>query len=296
MFFYKKLETRPGLLPNPAEAWKWYHPCYWQPHTTGLYFLTPLAVVGVMLYDLDPITFLLIQFLKTFQPVESVLMSIVKGYEVLYLFTRFLLIYITNLIGFYELIRLVLLALSGCVFGLEKIIWIGSMGDGFQHTTSNLRLQLRYLKWANLITILFNVWRDKLNQSVLLCLCFVGSSIIAITFVLIRLHGNFESFLVPVFTGCIIVLALITKVSWEILVDIHDQTKRLLSKFQSPEAVTSLPTCWERKIYLRVVRAIRPIGIPLGLGHTTFLVATRSTKLASVSVLVEQMVNVFLIL
>lgn len=255
----------------------------------------PSAVVGIMLWDLDPVTFLVVQFLKSHPEVESMVMNLVSGYDVAYLAVRFWIIYILNLMLFYEVMRLSLLFVLGPVFVFTKITFLQRTAILFQPSASNLRIQLLWIKWANRLTILFKVVEPFMNQIILVALCFVGSAMITNAFILIRLHGSLDPIVALFSFVGVFTVGLISKVSWELLADIHADTEMVINKFKGLKA--SLPTNWERKWYERVVKAIRPIGVVFstGVGNTTFLIAGKSSKLASIKILAEQTVNVLLI-
>lgn len=279
---------------QPTQSLQMISVCIWL-LTLGSYFLTPCAVLLVMLWDLDPVTFLVVQFLKSHPTVEAMLTDFVSGYDSGYLATRFCIIYIMNLIGAYEILRLSLIVLSACVFGFSKVIWLQRTAALFHPQPSYLRLQLLWVNWINRFTILFKLFESYLNQTILICLCFDGSAIISLAYVLIRLHDTLEWFLILFCFIIMLSIAMVTNVSLEILADIHERMEVILEKFTGLEALQSLPSPGERKVYARVLKGIRLIGMPFGVGSTTFFVAKKSTKLECIKMLAEQMVNVLLI-
>lgn len=222
--------------------------------------------------------------------------------------TRWLIVYSFNLLTWYELTRMWLLLLSICLHLLQKASSILRLASKFQPSKENSYFIKQWVGWYKQMQILIRILNPLLNGATLLSPSAFCMGLIMIFYILIRMSHLLTSFMRIFSIYCFILIIATTKVGWEILADIYDNTAELLVKLQRAEADCSFVSHWQgdvywkilteyrkRKEYSRVAKTLRPIGIPLGIGNHTFFVANKSFKIQGMKILADRTINVLLI-
>lgn len=255
-----------------------------------------------MLLDLDPLSYLLPQLLSPFPPVVRVLLLLALG-----------------IFHAYEMVRIFFFTCSIFIYLFQLVASGLGMATSFVPGKGNTAYILKWVKCYKRVGVSVGIIRPLLVRIVLFMLLVVMVFIIILLYVVIRMRRIMDQATIALLLGALLIISFVTSIIWEFAAEIHGQTRELLRKLASAEAVCSFDSKWGTwsvagvdsgvpevgmtvvkrvrmmKLYPRMVKALQPIGIPLGLWSTTFFLATRSTKTESYKLLADWTLNVLLV-
>lgn len=271
--------------------------------TRVAFYVTPPVLMLGMVLDLDPFAFVLPQILGPSTFVGPV--------------TRCLLSYSFGVFHAYEMVRIFFFNTAVLIYVFQLVASGMGLARVIRPSRGNIFYILKWIRVYRKVQIAVGIFRPLLVRGVLFTLLNIMVFIIIMLYVLIRLHRALDQVTLFIFLVALVIISSVTKICWEFAAEIHGQTVDLLEKFASAEGICSFASGWDRntvsevglpevglnlykakrmiKLYNRMVRALQPIGIPLGFRGTTFFLATRSTKSESYRLLADWTLNVLLV-
>lgn len=243
----------------------------------------PFLVLIMVYVELDPPSYIL----------QYLLSQHTTGYFSSYSIT--IMCYVTTLIGTYHN------ALMTC-FLCSGLIYISQCGQTLLKIWPLFLTRIVKLYDLNVLTGWFKCGQISHNMAEPLVrngMCFfvlcLNVGMCCGSYVLIRLSHQLSVVTIMGSWAAYVGMAGMTIVGWGVLTMVHSETKYSLSVLVKLRVIRKIRTVRERRIHFKVVRAMRPIAIPVGFGGHTFFRAKKSNELMFGMIVLNNTVSLLLL-
>lgn len=239
-----------------------------------------------MFFELDPISYI---FRHVSSQVE--LRGVMPATNLQVLLTC----YIMNAIGSYHNARMMSFGVASVIYILHCSSTLLNLGPLFVtqiRKSYDLNILVAWLKCGH---IAFNIVEPIMRNCILVGVLGMNLALICIAFLLIRLNHQLSAGMLVVATIGFLDILIAIKISWEMFAMVHSGTKCCLRGLAKFDVIRKIVTARERKIHFKILKAMKPYEIPIGLENYTFFTAKKSNTLTMAMETVDSTISLLLI-
>lgn len=250
------------------------------------YIFVPTGVIFLMYLELDPTSCIC-------RHVFSQYTSYNTGYLTIFLLD--LMCYAVNVVGTYNCTLLISYASSGAIYILHCGFTVLKTCPLFLTRVDKLYDLNVLIVWFKCGQISHNIAERLTRNSMLLAVVGGNIGVCSITFSLIRLNHQLKPILVASGWVGFICVGIMAKICWGIITMVHSETEYGLHALIKLRVIRKIKTIWERKVHMKIVKAMKPIAFPVGFGDFTFFRVKKSNELVFATIIVNNTISLLLL-
>lgn len=260
------------------------------------YSQTPFFLAMLMILDADPASYFLARY-KAFESrgyIMTTLLGLTGGSEIIVRLGIWFLRYSLLLLWLYECIRaslIMLVILTNYInilirFRNATILLISKYCDAV-----NIYKLISLYRIANIIILIL---QPAFNAAFLPGFCAGGGMLVGLAYFVIRQHNDMTMYTLPSSIFIILTFLIFLNQVFESLADVHYYNMVALQFLKSNKLVSRFESSNSKKEYKRTIKALKPWGIPLGIGNYTFFLAKHTNKADAIQELMDATITMLL--
>lgn len=204
--------------------------------------------------------------------------------------------------------------LSGLTFVLYEGLRLAFLGVSLAHCGGHVGISLLKMingllpKWGKAIVegkfvrhfshyrhlmILLRAMENSVQTTATIFLFITACAVVVCTFVAVRLHPLITTLILIVNIGIVVLMVTMTKINLDNLAVLEPMSHNLLQAFKGTNMQLGMTTEL-RKLTVRIVKSLKPLRIPLGLGSLKFAEIKTCTKSTIMMGMVDSCMNALL--
>ncbi|OXA40697.1 hypothetical protein Fcan01_24497 [Folsomia candida] len=260
------------------------------------YYLTPLFHTILMIFDLEPGSYFL-QYYKLFEYrgyIMSTLLRLAGGSEVMVRSAIWFLRYCLALLYLYECLRTILIMIIILTNYINILI-------RFRHVTTLLVSKYcelvdisKFISLYRIANIIILILEPAFNVAFLPGFCSGGALMVGIAYFFIRRHNYVTMYTSLIVAFFLMTFTLFINQVFEALADVHHHNVVVLQLLKGDKIMFRFVSSHGRREFGRRMKALKPWGIPLGIGYHTFFLVKRTNKMDAAQGLMDATVTMLL--
>lgn len=259
----------------------------------AFYIFTPIGTIFITYLNFDPLLPFFEFILSMFPTLRKILLLFALNSETLFTFGMFVTRVVSVTVFAYEAMRIILFGISiVLVWGNVIISLLTSISSLVDRFWRKIILQgfRRHLKFYKVLMIIFHSL-DEATATLALLAATIGIS--GCMFIAVRLHSVNESY----FTGFNLFVSVNSVIWAKIILDMLGNlcmvSVKVLRHFGTIGILRRMGR-HENKLYLREVKYLKFLSIPVGLGTARFSSMTQEVKSKILMFMIEQVSNLLM--
>lgn len=239
---------------------------------------------GMILFDLDPISYV---------AQHTFVGKLISG-PIIRL-SVFLTCYTINNLGMYELARMINIGFSSVLFAIQCHTTALTIFPLFLTKIGKLYDLHVLIMWYKCFQIEVSRAQFVVRNTISVGLLGCNTLFIVFSYTLIRLHNTFSAVVLLHYTICFMCIALVVKFGWGRISNFATESGHCLAGLVHLRTLRRIKTVRERRLHCKVVKAMRPIQVPVGIMNYTFFHAKQSNELLLIMYFVDNTISLLLV-
>ncbi|OXA43005.1 hypothetical protein Fcan01_22177 [Folsomia candida] len=260
------------------------------------YLLTPVAAIVTTCIKMDPLLPFFELTLSMIPQLRKIFLYFAFNSKILFQLAMFATRVVCVTVFGYEAFRFMGFCIGmTIVFGNVVISLLSNLAhlmDKLQSAIIHRGLRI-HIKFYKVVLIIFQSLEAPMKATASLAIIAGTVAVSGCTFLVVRLHGVNEVYF-TLFNSLVIVSSVIsTKIILDTLGNLYVTSVKVLLHFRKIEAFPEMGGHW-RKLYLKELRYLKAISIPVGLGTARFSRMTQKVKTQILMHMFENCINLLI--
>lgn len=187
--------------------------------------------------------------------------------------------YVINLVVGYHIAQMIGFGFCVVIFILNCIQTMLKIAPLFLTRTRNLYNLNVLIRWFKCFQIGNYIAAPMQRNAILFGVIGCNVTLTSVSYALIRLNHELQGILIAGGWVGYLLVAMVIKFGWGMISGIHSNTKYCLKILVQWGVLSRIGTIRERRLHSKILKSMRPIELPVGLGSYTFFYAKKSNEL-----------------